>query len=234
MKMDVQIPGKQKGFSLLTGFILVIILFGSLAFFLAGQGINTGFATKYTNSAKASGLLTSAGYINTGFDAITLGGESPDNVTFDSGVKGVFNPTVGGATLQTVDPELLARATASLDGIWVYRKAEVTLKGIGDSGAPASEYTMMVSGLKKAICQQINYTLHGIPLATNPTSTGLTDAQLVGAPLVSGGAATATGVVADLSAVVAMPDGWMSGCFATTTAVGADVNYVYIHTLLPR
>lgn len=234
MQIRTQLPAKQKGFSLLTGFILVIILFGSLAFFLVGQGINTGFATKYTNTAKASSLLTSAGYINTGFNAITLAGEAPENVTFDSAANtGVFNPTAGGATLQSVDPELLARKTTNVDGIWIYRGNDVRMKGVGDT-SNTPDFTMMVSGLKKAICQQINYTLHGTALTTNPVSLGGADAAIFGTPTVSSGVGTTSSLALDLDAVVAVPSGRMSGCYATTTTVGSDVNYVYIHTLLAR
>lgn len=235
MKNLTQIPLMQKGFSLLTGFIVVIILFSSLAFFLAGQGISSGFSSSYTNQAKASGLLTSAGYISAGFDALTLGGVSASNVTFDqTSGTGVFDPVSGGTTLQAVDPGLLARTSAGVDGIWVYRKTAITMYGVGN-GATA-DYTMMVSGLKKAICQQINASLHGTALNATPPDTATADAGVIGTPTVSSGIlGTNTGNALNLNtAAIAGTQGWTSGCFATTTAVGSDVNYVYIHTLLAQ
>ena len=178
MKKNSQKLLSQQGFSLLTGFIVVIILFGSVAFFLAGQGVNSGFSSKYTNQAKASALMTSAGYITTGFDSVTLSGQTPGSVTFDTTTgTGVFDPSSGGATLQSIDPDMLARQTASLDGIWIYRSNAITMKGVGTA---AADYTIMVSGLKKAICQQINYALHGVSLATNPTSLNVTDSGVTG------------------------------------------------------
>jgi hypothetical protein len=230
MKTGIQSPSRQKGFSLLTGFILSIIMFGTLAFFLAGQGISSGFGTTYSNTAKVSGLLVSGGYINTGFDAVTLGGTTPANVTFNTALQtGIFNPTSGGASPQSLDPTLFqlrnAGAMATTDGYWIYRGGDVKLQGIGVSAT--ADYTMMVSGLKLSICQQINTTLHGTLLTTNPsTLTAFDDATLFGAPTAT--VPTITGLGADLSGLGT--SGWMNGCYATATAG----NYVYIHTLLAQ
>jgi len=238
MKTRIQLPSRQKGFSLLTGFILSIIMFGTLAFFLAGQGINSGFGTVYSNTSKVSGLLISGGYINTGFDAITMGGQLPAAVTFDAAANtGVFNPTSGGATPQSLDPTLFQlrgalNTMSTLDGYWIYRGADVTLQNVG---VPATaDYTMMVSGLKLSICQQINNTLHGTALATAPsTLTGYTDALLLGAPTsVPPAVISITGVPVNLS--VLGTAGWMNGCYATTTITAGVANYVYIHTLLAQ
>jgi hypothetical protein len=227
---------KQRGFSLLTGFILTIIMFGTLAFFLAGQGINAGFGTAYSNTSKVASLLASGGFINTGFDAVTLGGTVPAAVTFDTtAATGVFNPTTGGASPQPLDPSLFAR-TSAIDGYWVYRGDGITMKGVGVPATP--DYTMIVSGLKLSICQQINNTLHGTALATAPVSLGAVDALIIGAPTAAApsiATVTANALAFDLSAVAALTaayNGWMSGCYATNTVVGTGVNYVYIHTLL--
>ena len=117
MKTRIHTASSQKGFSLLTGFILVIIMFGSLAFFQAGQGINAGFGSGYSNTAKVSSILASAGYISTGFDAVTLDGTAPASVTFDSAATtGIFNPTSGGASPQPLDASLF-----QLRGVgWLY------------------------------------------------------------------------------------------------------------------
>jgi hypothetical protein len=234
MKTRMQPASSQRGFSLLTGFILAIIMFGSLAFFLAGQGINSGFGTAYSNTSKVSALVTSGGFINTGFDAVTLGGTAAPTVTFDTGTNGVFNPTTGGASQQTLDPTLFARSSA-IDGYWVYRGNDIIMKGVGVAATP--DYTMLVSGLKLSVCQQINNTLHGTTLATNPVSLAVTDASIVGAPTAiapSVASVTANALAFDISAVAAAATGWMNGCYATTTAVGTGVNYVYIHTLLAQ
>lgn len=224
MQSTRSLRSKQQGFSLLTGFILSIIMFGTLAFFLAGQGINAGFGTVYANTSKVSGLLTSGGYINTGFDAVTLAGTSAANVTFDTtATTGVFNPSTGGASQQNLDPTLFSRTTA-IDGYWVYRKNEITLQGVGVAATP--DYTMLVSGLKVGVCQQINNTLHGTPLATAPsTLTGIADADIVGAPTSTN--PTVTGKISDISALGTI--GWANGCYKTT-----DNNYIYIHTLLAQ
>ena len=226
MKARTSSSLKQRGFSLLTGFILAIIMFGTLAFFLSGQGINSGFGTAYSNTSKVSGLLTSAGYINTGFDAVTMGGTLPANVTFDAAIStGVFNPTSGGASQQSLDPTLFGRTTA-IDGYWVYRKNDVTLPGVGV--AVTADYTMMVSGLKLSICQQINNTLHGTALTAAPTTlTGFSDLLLVGAPTAT--VPTVAGVAADFVSAAIGISGWANGCYKTT-----DNNYVYIHTLLAQ
>ena len=240
MRMRSQSSFKQRGFSLLTAFILVIIMFGSLAFFLAGQGINSTFGTQYINLAKASGLLTSAGYVKAGFDAIILGGQKPDAVTFNQdAVTGVFNPTDGGAALQPLDPELFqtrAGAPGLLDGYWIYRKNDIKLNDVGDPTVTTGEYTMMVSGLKLTVCQQLNFILYGTPLTTSPTTlTAKLDADVIGSAL---NAPTkllpfnAASVPADLSSLFTQRN--MNGCYATATITNLVPNYVYIHTLLAQ
>lgn len=235
MKTRTSSSLKQRGFSILSGFILAIIMFGSLAFFLAGSGINSGFGSLYSNTSKASGLLASAGYINTGFDAVTLGGATADQVTFDTADNtGIFNPTTGGATPQPLDPELFVR-TSAIDGYWVYRGNGVTMKGVGVANTP--DYTILVSGLKKSICQQINSALHGTSLTTNPVSLAANDATVVGSPTSTApsiATVSSNNLPFDQSAVALAPTGWLNGCYETTTAVGTGFNYVYIHTLLAQ
>jgi len=227
---------KQRGFSLLTGFILAIIMFGSLAFFLAGQGINSGFGSTYSNSSKASSLLTSAGYINTGFDAVVLGGGSPSQVTFDTGTYGIFNPTTGGTSQQTLDPSLFIDTTG-YDGYWIYRGSNVRLQGVGTTvagngaaGLATNEYTVMAAGLKQSVCQQINYMLHATAItATFPAGQTLAEnaAALIGPNSVTVTAPSSLVTPVDLTAEGV--SGWTAGCYKT-----ADGLYVYIHTLLAQ
>ena len=231
MKMHTAPAARQRGFSILTGFILAIVMFGSLAFFLAGQGISTTFGSTYTNTSKVASLLTSAGYINTGFAAVTLSGTNPSLVTFDSTLTtGIFNPNSGGAAQQPLDPALFIDTTlpsAGLHGYWIYRKNDVKLQGIGDPVGTPAEYTMMASGLKESMCIRINNMLHGDTLTSTFTATALTysEATLVGVAPVTN--STITGVAVDLTAQGT--SGRMNGCYKTSDGV-----YVYIHTLLAQ
>lgn len=227
MKVRTQLPSTQKGFSLLTGFILAIIMFGSLAFFLAGRGISTGFGANYANTAKVSGLVTSAGYIATGFDALVLAGQAPTAVTFDSADNvGLFSPTAGGASPQPIDPTLFdptLLAANNIYGYWVYRKNAVTISGVG---VPATaDYTIMAAGLKEGVCKQINNILHGTSLTTAPPSLGAADIAVVG--VLAGPPSPVTPTNAGNALTVTST--WMNGCYVTT-----DTHYVYIHTLLAQ
>lgn len=220
---------KQKGFSLLTGFILVIVLFGALAFFLAGRGINTTFGTTYANSTKVSNLVASSAYLRTGFDAVVLGGTSADAVTFDgTATTGIFNMDSGAATKQAVDPSALAPKAVPLttEGYWIYGKNAIDMTGVG--GDVNGDFTVLLIGLKKGICQQINNSLNGTPVTTAPAVTG-TIAALVGAP-------TVLSPVSDLVITLGTPNivvagGNPSGCFETADA---DPSYVFIHTVYPQ
>jgi hypothetical protein len=218
---------KQKGFSLLTGFILVIILFGSLAFFLAGSGLNSGFGSSYANISKVSSLLSSASYLDTGFTAVTANGTAAVDVTFDTlPVTGIFNPTTGAATQPSLDPTLFADTSATT-GYWVYRYNGVMLNNVGID--TVGDYTIMASGLKKGVCQQINNTLHGTSLTTDPTLlTGKDVAALVGTPT---SVTPSLSLAIDLnSASAAKSDsGFANGCYGTS-----DGKYVYIHTVLAQ
>jgi hypothetical protein len=245
MKTRTLSASKQRGFSLLTGFILVIMLFGSLAFFLAGSGINSAFVSPYANISKVSSLLTSASYIETGFSSVTLGGTDPDSVKFDTtATTGIFNPTSGAATQPSLDPTLFVDTVAP-DGAWIYANRTITLNGVG-SAAITGDYTMVVAGLKKGICQQINNMLHGIPLTGSATVanpvvlTGKVLADLVGTPTVLGtsyltslaNTALTPAPVQSLVDLAALGiPGWANGCYETTDVTPI---YVYIHTLLAQ
>lgn len=220
MKNRTTSASKQKGFSLLTGFLLVIILFGALAFFLAGRGINTAFGTTYANSSKVSSLISSAAYLRTGFDSVVLSGTAPASVSFDeAATTGIFNIDTGAATKQAVDPTLLASAVADPKGYWVFGS---NVAGMASIGTAASDYTVMVAGLKKGICQQLNNTLNGTALTAEPVvTTGVTTAALL--PSVT----SVSPLVAFNTASVAIPAaGQASGCYATTTG-----DFVFIHTV---
>lgn len=231
MRKSISLAARQRGFSVLSGMILAIIMLGSMAFFLAGQGVNTTFGATYSNSSKVSGLLASAGYINAGFDSVALNGTPLASVTFDSTTTtGMFNPSTGGAAPQSLDPTLFGRSS-SLDGYWIYRKNEIALNTVGTASA---EYTIMLSGLKQAICQQINTTLRGS--STIPVLT-INDATLVGTTVTSTSPTSVLGASVDLGlaasfspAVTTANPGWLNGCYASATAS----NYVYIHTLLAQ
>lgn len=233
MKTRTQSSLKQRGFSILSGFILAIIMFGSLAFFLAGQGINSGFGSLYSNTSKASALLTSAGYINTGFDAVTLGGITPAALTFDSETTGIFNPTTGGVSPQPLDPSVF-ESIGGLFGYWIYRGNDLRLNDVGTSLAAtaSNDYTVIALGIKESICRQINNTLHGTSLtatydaANGLLLTGQTNVLLAGGN-VTASPATGTGTLVNLTGLGTA--GWTNGCYET-----GDGNYVYIHTLLAQ
>ena len=233
MKMRTAMPSNQGGFSILTGFILAIVMFGSLGFFLSGRGISTTFGATYSNMSKVSGIMASAGSIATGFDAVMLNGQPASAVTFNTVANtGIFNPTAGGAAQQALDPSMFvlrnAGTMAVTDGYWIYRGGQIKLNGVGTN---AAEYTMIISGLKESICTQINHTLYGTDLTTAPTPlTGFTDTLLLGnatAPTITSPIGVTT-IAPDLSSI--LPAGRMNGCYQTVT----DLNYVYIHTLLAQ
>jgi len=173
-------------------------------------------------------MLASAGYISTGFDAVTLAGTTPANVTFDTtAVTGIFNPSSGGATVQNLDPTLFGRALTT-DGYWIYRGSDIRLYGVGTH--TTGDYTVLAAGLKLSACQQINTTLHGTLLtAAPPTLTGITDALLFGTT-VTAATPTFTGLAVDLQTPALGVSGWANGCYQTATAN----SYVYIHTLLAQ
>lgn len=219
---SVASASKQQGFSLLTGFLLVIALFGALAFFLAGRGINTAFGTAYANSSKASTLLASAAYIRTGVDSVVLAGTSPASVSFDAtATTGIFNIDTGAATVQKVDPSVLAStAPASEEGYWIYGLNSLDMASVGTA---LPDYTIMVLGLKTGICQQLNYTLNGTALTVTPTALTQSIATLVGTPTAASPLSTLAGPIAIAAG------GNSSGCYTTT-----DGSNVFIHTVYPQ
>jgi hypothetical protein len=236
MKMRTAMPSQQGGFSLLTGFVLAIVMFGSLAFFLAGQGVNASFGSTYSNQAKASSLLTSAGFIKTGFDSALLNGTTAAGILFDDSAttvtnSGIFNPNTGGAIPQTLDSTLFV--TGASYPYWIYRGNMISLQNVGGTGNTTGEYTVIAPDLKLTVCQQINTTLSGT--ATPPTLTAKTLTMLITgdgaggtAPTTSRFASVTSGSATDLSALTGT-DGKRNGCFVTS-----DTKYVYIHTLMAQ
>jgi hypothetical protein len=235
MKIRTQLPSKQKGFSILTGIILTIIMFGSLAFFLAGQGVNASFGSTYTNTSKAASLLASAGYIKTGFDSVLLNGTIPSAIRFDdTATTGIFNPSSGGAVEQNLDPSIFVAATSN--PYWIYRSNMISLEDVGGTANSTGDYSVIAPGLKQAICQQINNMLFGTPVTTAPPLLTVTLAQLVTGDALGGTAptlsrfATVSSGTTDLSASAELVNGKLSGCYTTAS----PTNYVYIHTLLAQ
>ena len=216
---------KQKGFSLLTGFILVIVLFGALAFFLAGRGINTTFGTTYANNSKVSNLVAQAAYLRTGFDSVVLAGTAPASVTFDDAAgTGIFNLDTGAATKQQIDPAILDAPSAGVLGYWVFGKDQVAVSTVGTA---LGEYTIMVGGLKKGICQQINTTLNGTNIASAPEVLTQTDATTIGGAGVT--SATPVTDLAGASGSILVPNtgaGNPSACYQTATG-----SYVFIQAM---
>ena len=229
MKMRTAMPSKQGGFSLLTGFILAIVMFGSLAFFLAGQGVNSSFGSSYSNSSKASALLTSAGYIKTGFDSVIFNGAPASSITFnDASNTGIFNPATGGATPQPLDPSIFVSDASHKN--WIYRAALIKLEDVGGVDDTDGDYTVIAVDIKLSICQQINNILYGDTTIPTFDTTG-TEAQLIGtAPgTLTTYFNTHTGAV-DLSSDAQLINGKMNGCFSVPDGSA----YVYIHTLLAQ
>lgn len=221
---------KQKGFSLLTGFILVIVLFGALAFFLAGRGVNTAFGTTYANSSKVSSLIASAAYMRTGVDSVVLSGTSPASVSFDDvATTGIFNLDTGAATAQAVDPSVLVNPTVvptSTEGYWVYGSNIFDMGGVG---TVLPDYTIMLLGLKTGVCQQINNTLNGTALTATPTVLTEDIATLVGAPTPASPKTTLTLAAAPAANFTIAANGKPSGCYTTS-----DGSNVFIHTVYPQ
>lgn len=236
MKTRTQSSFKQRGFSLLTGFILAIIMFGSLAFFLAGQGVNATFGSTYSNQSKASGLLASAGFIKTGFDSVLLSGTAASGVLFDDTAvtatnAGIFNPTTGGAVPQTLDSTLFAAGATY--PYWIYRGNMISLQNVGGTANTTGDYTVIAPDLKLTVCQQINTTLTGTATPTILTAKTLLmlitgDGAGGTAPTSSRFASVTSGSVTNLSALTGT-DGKRNGCFETS-----DGKYAYIHTLMAQ
>ena len=229
MKLSKYGMAKQRGFSIISGLIIAVVLFGALAFFLAGRGINSGLGATYATSSKVSGFLSQVGYIATGFDAVLLNGTAASAVTYDTAATtGVFNPTSGGVSPQALDPSLFlpAASLTAQQGFLIYRGNAVILDLVGTA---AGDYTAVAAGLKLSSCQQINNTLHGtttVPSLTTTTSAALTGATATVSNPVD--TATATDLLAAAGASVPRR---MNGCYATTD--GTPV-YAYIHTLLAQ
>ena len=216
---------KQKGFSLLTGFILVIVLFGALAFFLAGRGVNTAFGTTYANSSKASNLIAQAAYLRTGFDSVILAGTAPASVTFDAAATtGIFNLDTGAATQQQIDPAILAAPSAGVLGYWVFGKDVANITSVGTA---LSDYTVMVGGIKQGICQQINTTLNGTNIASAAPALAVATAVTIGATVTS--ANPVSELASNTLVVPGTGDGTPSGCYQTS-----DGDYVFIHAVYPQ
>ncbi|TFW09921.1 hypothetical protein E4K72_03550 [Oxalobacteraceae bacterium OM1] len=150
---------RQRGFSLVAAFILVAILMTVVAYFLAGQGVNTTSAGSVTNTARGSAVITQGAYLKAGFDLMTLGGNTDvSTITFNTAAAtGLFNGVTGGVQPQLPDPSAFATRTAP-NGTWLYKRAALTLTGVGTGGR---HYAVVLTGLSRGACEQINQVLRG-------------------------------------------------------------------------
>lgn len=231
MNYNLKPLARQAGFSILSGLFLALILFAAIILVLAGPGINSAASSSYSNSARASSLLTSASYIQTGFNNALFQNIDPSQISFGDSTNGVFNAQVGGVLPQILDPQIFV--TTATHKYWIYRGSRLALEDVGGAANTAGDYTMIAADIKLALCRQLNNMLHGDSLTATPPAANDTLANIVG-PAVSGGprfgADTGAPNVATLHPAAGNGiDGRLSGCYQASSG-----EYVYIHTLLPQ
>jgi hypothetical protein len=212
--------GKQRGFSLVAAFIVIAILMAVVAYFVAGQGLNTSSAGTYSNSARASSIITQGSYLQGGFTIMTTGGIAPSEVKFDADAsKGLFNPSVGGVERQVPDQSSIITNKTALDGFWIYRGNQLGVNSIGTGG---NHYGVVLTGLKLGVCEQINQQLHGVTTVTKP---GFNVDKVRANADPDNPADIALGVIS----LSSLGTGWDKGCFETDDNV-----YVYYHILMAQ
>lgn len=210
---------KQKGFSLVAAFIVIAILMAVVAYFIAGQGMNTSATGTYSNSARASSLISQAAYIQGGVNVmITSGQVTAGQLTFDTATTtGLFNPSTGGAQPQSPDPSSYTVTTP----FWAYRGANFMIEGVG-TNITTPQYALVSMDLKKSVCEAINTQLHGsinIPSA-NALGTAVISTATATSPSATGASNVTLGTAGTIT-------GWDKGCLVTTDPVGSERYFYY-------
>lgn len=160
---------KQQGVALLAVVILIAVLIGAVSYFFSGSGVNTNQGQSYTAKVRASGIVSQGTSLAGGFNTMIASGISKTAITMDSATStGLFNPTVGGATIQNPDSTALIpeASRAVTDGVWTLRTVSIT-----DGGVAIPYYAFVLTGVSEAVCAEIN-TSNGLA-ATSVTMTGI-------------------------------------------------------------
>lgn len=174
---------KQQGVALLAVVILIAVLIGAVSYFFSGSGVNTNQGQSYTAKVRASGVISQASSLSGGFNTMIASGISKSTITMDSAAStGLFNPTVGGSTIQNPDSTALIpeASRAATDGVWTLRTVT-----INDGGVAINYFGFVLTGLSNDVCNSINeaigWTLGGVEFTSNNATSNPLDLSAVAA-----------------------------------------------------
>lgn len=200
--------------------LIAVVLFAALSYAITQSNRGSGNATRETTNVAASSIMQYTMLVRVGMDRMLLGGKTIDDLSFvlpsEAGFNTapkneVFNPNGGGVPAPLYSPEQV-ESNGTTTGYWFFPKKKV----IKDVGSAQPETVAILTNVKRALCEQINF--HNTNTTTIPDANDTT-ANLTGDD--NGVAFEGTGI-----------DGEIYGCVRTTDA--APSQYLYYHAVVER
>lgn len=220
--MKISNSNKQQGFSILAVILVIVVVIVAIGVWALSGQTNTSNAGNNTSDIQATSIINDSAAIKLRFDSLTISGSTPSSIVFipntasTASAPNMLDPATG---LQVPKPNVNAIKTGATVpvGIWVYNPNNFQGRSIGTIAGDIFDHTIILAGVKKTICEKINYTLYGstsIPVMAMANSDSFVTGATVAAPTTN--AATYVSSIAE-------PAGWMIGCLATTAGVDDNV-----------
>lgn len=215
---------KEKGFSILAVILVIVAVIVAIGIWALSGQTNTSNASNRTNDIQASTLINDSVNIKLAFDKLVINGANSYSVVFIPNVASTATApnildTVNGITLPKVNPNAIKLGAIVPEGMWVYNPNNFQGRLIGGTLGDVFDHTVVVAGIKKSICEKINYTLYGsnsIPILNIANSASVVTGATLAAPTTN---------APTLISGLLEPAGWMTGCIGTNA--GGDDNFFF-------
>lgn len=210
---------QQNGFAALTMILLVVVLMAIIGGVIAASRTNSQSTSGQSAKMFASSIVEQGNTLRIGFDQMMAKGSSVTSIVFNATDTnyGLFNPTVGAASAQSVNASALLPTLTGNEGKWIYRPAKLIANGVGTA---AADYAVVVGGLSQTTCQQVNLQMHNS--VTIPAA-GVAEVAFYSAGALTDSTDNTTAIT-DLSGVAGVLN-WESGCVSTSDATPVYVYY---------
>ncbi len=139
--------------------LIAVVLFAALSYAITQSNRSSGNVGRETNTISGTTIMQYATGVQTGIQRLLLRGVTPNEVLFNdpanysiNTTREVFHPDGGGVAYQEADPNVVETG-----GQWHY----LIDKPVEHIGTSANTVVLVLSNVKKGICEQINQQFEG-------------------------------------------------------------------------
>lgn len=203
----------EKG-NIIAGILILVAIIGVISVYMMSGDTNASSSASSTSDVAGATLMSDASAIKGTYDTLLVNGNA--TITFKPGIAATNNMLDPSTGIQNPVPA----SNAILSGnYWIYSPAAtagIKVNGVGVTAT--ADDVILLTGVKDAVCQQLNNRLHG---ATTIPASGLAKTVFnTGATQTTPTATSPT----DMSGTAGIV-GWTAGCVSTLAGPNENVFY---------